>query len=119
MPSLTLERIRELDEELPLGAPEVVLALVEGALVAVADEERRLPVQAIAEQRRPREVTAPARHLDEIQRWIAPRAHVLADDAQEDSRVEVVRGLQALDLGREQPRASHERAGRGGAAVDV
>src|SRR5437870_1393809 len=63
---LPLERIRELQEDLPVGADEVV-PLVEDAGVAVAEEEDRLPVQLVAEERRREEVAALLRHVERVE----------------------------------------------------
>src|SRR5437667_4477128 len=109
---LSLEGVGELDEQLALRAGKL-LALVESALVPVAKEQRRLPVDAVAEESGAREARALAGNRDEVQRWIPPGADVLADEAEEGARVEVVGGLQALH-----PRGEEARA-PAGLAVDV
>src|SRR5688572_33303365 len=78
----SLDRVGELEEERPLRAAER-LPLVQRALVTVPDEQRRLPVEPVAEQRRAGELGVPPRDVGEEQARIAAGGDVLPDQADE------------------------------------
>src|SRR5258707_14562996 len=98
---LSLERIGELHEELSIARLEAA-RVRQRAVVAVADEHHRLPIELVGEKRRPAEFAAPDRDRRRIERWIARRADVLRDAAREQPRGERVGPLHTRDSGEEQ-----------------
>ena len=101
---LTLERVRKLHEELAIELFETI-ALRQLAVVAVADEHHRLPVEFVGQQRRAAEAAALRRHRIQIEQRVARRRDVLRDSAREESRGERVSTLDTRYARIEQPLA--------------
>ena len=82
------------------------------AVVAIAGEERGLPVEPVGEEGGARERRPTRRDTGTlVERRIAPFLHVLGDEAEVEPRGEVVDELHPLDLGGEEPAVAPRRRG--------
>src|SRR5258708_3242533 len=99
---LPLERVGGLEEQGPAGGQQAAAAVHDGPLVVVAEVEDRLPVEAVAEQRREGAGVVARRDGGEIEAGAAVDSHVLGDEAQEGARVEAVDGAHPRHVGGEQ-----------------
>ena len=93
---LPLEGVGQLHEELAIQRREL-LAIGELAVVAVADEHHRLPVELVGEQRRSAEFSFARCRVGGREERIAAGGHVLHDDARKEARRKGVGAAQTGD----------------------
>src|SRR5262245_43273188 len=98
-----LKRVGEFDEHLAIEPFETV-GVRQLAIVAVAEEHHRLPIQLVGKERGSTETPLAALHDRRIERRRARRRDVLPDSADEEPRRERVGPLHTRDSLREESR---------------
>src|SRR6266404_4331748 len=100
-PVLALNGVRQLHEELAIELLEAI-EIAQLAVIAVADEHDRLPVDFVGEEQLAAEGARMRTGVDGIERRIAVRRDVLRDAADEHPRRERVGAANARDARDEQ-----------------